>query len=336
MTSWHSSGHSNGLLVCDADGGNLTTVLESADQYFYYPDWSPDFDTQTPGFQGSLLYELRYGTFEEPINDVYFVDLVVDASGVTGQNVRKVLDDATMAVWSPRGDYVAYVDGNEEQGYYGIYLMDVQTGESTVVVPEYTGPLGFSQALGLPVGPMWPAWSPDGRSILFADYWVDPTVVVWEEEIIDPVTGEVVDVIPYYQDHVWTTVKEVVDLSGQVIDGPEIVVAPYAMPEPDWSDDGRYVAFGSEPVRVVDLGPGAPAPYDPLNPPVADAVPDTNIDAGHPTWPGSGSSELVFMQRPNGSGKRKIARRDLATQAEEILVEVTGYHLYEPDWRRFP
>jgi hypothetical protein len=47
-------------------------------------------------------------------------------------------------------------------------------------------------------------------------------------------------------------------------------------------------------------------------------------------------TEVVYMNRNgrSGAGKRKIVKRNLSTQVETVIVERTGYHLYEPDWRR--
>jgi hypothetical protein len=47
-------------------------------------------------------------------------------------------------------------------------------------------------------------------------------------------------------------------------------------------------------------------------------------------------SELVFMNRNgrSGAGKRKIVKRNLETNAETVIVERNGFHLYEPDWQR--
>jgi len=45
---------------------------------------------------------------------------------------------------------------------------------------------------------------------------------------------------------------------------------------------------------------------------------------------------LAFVNRNgrSGAGKRKIVKRNLMMNAETVIVERNGFHLYEPDWRR--
>ena len=79
-------------------------------------------------------------------------------------------------------------------------------------------------------------------------------------------------------------------------------------------------------MQVVDLTAFSPQ---------MQAVPDTTW-AESPTWIPTSETELVFMNRNgrSGAGKRKIVKRDLITSVETVIVERTGFHLYEPDWRR--
>ena len=103
-----SAGPDNDLMVADADGSNQTALLSSNQAGFFFPAWSPDLEDATPGFQGSVVFELWTGPVDAPLIDLRLIDVTVSAAGVETANERELVQDASAAAWSPQGDKIAY------------------------------------------------------------------------------------------------------------------------------------------------------------------------------------------------------------------------------------
>jgi Tol biopolymer transport system component len=150
----------------------------------------------------------------------------------------------------------------------------------------------------------WPAWNSAGT--LLAYTWDDHNQGEYNiriRQVVDETTG---DLISNGNDR-------------------EITSSVYAASALDWSRGDNFLAFKAaaalQIVNVTSLE--------------IETLQDTTW-AESPTWMPGNETELVFMNRNgrSGAGKRKIVKRNLSMQVETVIVERTGYHLYEPDWRR--
>jgi hypothetical protein len=219
------------IYVVDADGGGLTRLSRDW-AVDVWPRWSPD------GTRLLFLSERAATSMSGlPRFDAYVLDLR------TGQAtmVSPGLGDVWAADWTPDGS-IATVRSDGEDGLGELWLGD-KHGMNATLLP------------GPRVG--WPAWSPDGTRVAVATAFVadepDPVVL----GVLDPTTGEVVDL-------------------GRATDVPT------------WSPDGRVVTTVSTDngPRMVFLEPDTGART--LGPPVdrGHLSPDGTLVA----WPRSPES----------------------------------------------
>jgi len=285
-----SSGPYNELAVANADGTNQTALLSDDQVGYFFPAWSPDMDPDERGFQGSVVFEEWRGSVDDPTISLKLINVAVSSDGVTVTNERILVQNASAAAWSPRGDIIAYV--SHAGSNKGIHIIDPITKSDALLIPDPT-PEDNTRDVN------WPAWNPDGTRLAYT--WVDETQV---EQI---------------------RIREVLDETGQFVlngnDSPLVssIFGPRAL---DWSRFGGIIAFkASGAMQIVNAATGE-----------METLPDTTW-AESPTWMPTSESELVFMNRNgrSGAGKRKIVVRNLTTQAETVIVERNGYHLYEPD-----
>jgi Tol biopolymer transport system component len=85
--------------------------------------------------------------------------LQIFIAGIDGSGVRQVTHDpvaAVMPAWSPDGTTIAY-KGYASGGDPGLFVLDVATGEATVVIDVSPRP-----------GQGWPTFTPDGSSLLYS------------------------------------------------------------------------------------------------------------------------------------------------------------------------
>ncbi len=192
-------------------------------------------------------------------------------------------------------DMIAYVGNHDTPD--GIFI-----GTAKVrVIPNPSGSFAHVD---------WPAWNPEGTHLAYASYYQD------DEEKWN-----------------WSIrIQEVVNLEGEILNKPSDVVLQ-GLDETDgrlsggiqWSPDGNFLAYRlNSAIEVLDLATNMRRPFA-----------DTTW-ALSPTWSPSGN-KLAYMSRNGsaGAGKRKIVLYDLDTDAESVIIERKGFHLFEPDWRRF-
>jgi Tol biopolymer transport system component len=290
-----SSGPYNELAVANADGSSQTPLLSSDQVGYFFPAWSPDLDSNQAGFQGSVVFEEWSGSVTEPIISLKLISVIVSSSGVTAGIPELLVQNASAPAWSPQGDKIAYV--SHQDGQKGIHIIDPISKSDVLLIPGPTPEDNTSDV-------NWPAWNPDGTRLAYT--WVDETQV---EQI---------------------RIREVLDETGQLVlnghDFPLPLGSPIFGPRAlDWSRFGGFIAFkASGAMQLVNAATGE-----------METLPDTTW-AESPTWMPTSESELVFMNRNgrSGAGKRKIVVRNLTTQAETVIVERNGFHLYEPDWQR--
>jgi hypothetical protein len=292
-----SSGPYNELAVANADGSNQTALLSSDQVGYFFPAWSPDLDPDTPGFQGSVVFELWAGAVEAPSIDLWLIDVVVSPSGITASNARLLSQSASGAAWSPNGDKIAYVSHASDSSQRGIRILDLNSGADTLLIAD-PSPEDNTQNVN------WPAWNPSGTHLAYS--------------LNDGISEEQV------------RKRELIDENGAfVLNGDDslIVSDAFGARGLDWSRGSRFLAFkAAGAMQIVDLNS-----FTPQMQPLLDSTWTES-----PTWMPTNESELVFMNRNgrSGAGKRKIVKRNLVTNAETVIVERNGFHLYEPDWRR--
>ncbi|MBA3874251.1 MAG: PD40 domain-containing protein [Anaerolineae bacterium] len=170
------------IYVSDAQGNNAHRLIESSANQ-YDPVWSPDsrniaFIEEEGGYGGVLLYDMASGTTQS-LTDTYRTHVSPNWSP-DGKSVTFVSDldqrwntkiysvdiathvvspilvgSASNPVWSPDGRYMLYITGYEKVYFY---LWDNTLGQSSLL---YDGDFDGNDT---------PAWSADGRSIIFSAY----------------------------------------------------------------------------------------------------------------------------------------------------------------------
>src|SRR6266571_2672549 len=202
--------------------GTRTLRLTNSKQGESAPRWSPDG---------------RWLAFLSSREDEHTQVWLLDRSGGEGRKLTSFGGDVEDYVWAPDGKRLAAVVGDadtakpktpaaividrfqfkqDEIGYLGkerrhLYLVDVETGKGTILTPG-------------PYDELLPAWSPDGRSLVFVskrrtDFDRDNN---WDLYVMDAVPGAVP--------------RQLTTFEGSDND-------PDTESRPAWSPDGRSIAY---------------------------------------------------------------------------------------------
>jgi Tol biopolymer transport system component len=202
---------------------------------------------------GSLLAYVRDG--DEGANQIFI-------AGIDGTDVRQVTHDAMGAfepAWSPDGTRIAYTGSPAGGGSRNLFVLDVDSGESTQLTDE-----------GLVEGP---SFTPDGSSVLYTHATVPPVLKTV------PVTGGTSTALfplgadltgaengSLSPDGSLVTFLEqgIINVGGKRwvanADGTGRRSLPACLTDPPsgtWSPDGsRIVCSAAADVRVVDIATG--------------------------------------------------------------------------------
>ena len=157
--------------------------------------------------------------------DVY----IVAAGG--GEPVRLTTSKKadTQPRWSPDGKWIAFVSAREERPQ--LYLISPSGGEAEKLTESKTGVTGFQ-------------WSPDGLRIAYVAQQ-EPTADE-EKRLKDKDDAVIVD-RNYRFTRVWT-----IDVATKR--ATQIVGGDFQASDPQWSPDGRFVAYVAHPTPKADDG----------------------------------------------------------------------------------
>jgi Tol biopolymer transport system component len=210
------TGSETAIYLLSADGRSITRLTEGASAAD--PAWSPD------GRQ--VAFTGRLGRFDA----VYVMN--ADGSGVRVLTDTATIGGARHPAWSPDGRRIAFAALARAPGPF----TQVSTNAVYVMNADGTAPTRVAFApcggMGICIGAEYPAWSPDGTSIVFSH--------------------RVRGCSP--PDRAWIFV---VNADGSGL--REIASRVGFSTEPAWSPDGQRIAFQSPPPVGVCMQPG---PFD--------------------------------------------------------------------------
>jgi Tol biopolymer transport system component len=226
----------NTLRVMNEDGSNVTTIFttERRRPLFSRPSWSPDGSSivfqyaATPGVWG-----------------LWLIDVTVVGGVPTGTNTRLLLERGDDPAWSPLGDRIAFVDGNNIE----------------VIPPSGGAPMVLYSAAN------WisfPSWSPDGMKIAFLERIPDSNDAV---RVLDLATMTVTTVLgpewdewPIYGGFFleWARTMDALAFNGS--GGIYTMQLPSGTPTlvcggvwPSWSPDDEKIVFRGRGFSIVEL-----------------------------------------------------------------------------------
>src|SRR5256884_1975251 len=272
--------------------GSRTLRLTNSKEGESAPRWSPDG---------------RWLAFLSSREDEHAQLWLLDRSGGEGRKLTSFAGDVEDYVWAPDGKRLAAVGGDadtakpktpapvvidrfqfkqDEIGYLSkerrhLYLVDVETGKGAVLTPG-------------PYDELLPAWSPDGRSLVFvskrrADFDRDNN---WDLYLMDAVTGAVP--------------RQLTTFGGPDND-------PDTESRPAWSPDGRSIAYlqgglpkliyyGLQQLAAVPAAGAAPAPRSPARAPRVAGPARGPGGGGGPFFVGGGRAGAPARVPPAGGG----------------------------------
>jgi hypothetical protein len=219
------------LKVMNADGTNVTPIFMTEPGQsigFSRPAWSPD---------GRCIAFYRDGVAPNP--GIYLVDVSLVNGVPTGTNVRLFLSDpAWMPAWSPLGDQIAYVTGDDSGS---LCVIPVSGGAAQVL---YSSPSMISSL----------SWSPDARKIAFEDWGAGYPHTIRVLDLNDMTVTTVgigPELDPAYPS--WARTQDAVVFEGVIPSGERGIytmqlpsgtpVSACAGTQPDWSPTDQALVF---------------------------------------------------------------------------------------------
>ena len=228
------------IFTMHADGSGQRQLTNAPDQMNASPVWSPD---------GQSIAFTRW-------TDQSGALMVMD---VAGENVRQLTDFAASGIaWSPDGRQLAFTSGNGYAGDYPqIYVVEAGGGDPLRLTSHVNVP-----TLTLSIGNGYPAWSPDGRQIVFVADQIDGPSEIHVMNADGTDVRRLTDSPDRKAGPAWSpdgtqlafwTDFEGVDVWVMRADGSEqrnLTGSPSIEVEPVWSPDGTQLAF----IRFSDAG----------------------------------------------------------------------------------
>ncbi len=285
------------IVVIDADGSNPVNVTDRSDGDLetdnWYPSWAPD------GRQIAYMRRIATDTFDfesenEELPDIY----VVNVDDSDRRNITMTPDVLEVAPeWSPSGSEIAFIRGDAMGQSLHLSVIDVDGSNSRELTevswPPMRGTNGYLPWIeGL-------SWSPDGTKIAFSDADYGDT---------------------------WNVHVFVINADGT---GRRDLTAgqPGSSVDPEWSPDGRQIAFvtdrdGDKALYVMDA--------DGSNP---QRITGSNSRVGEPDWqpiPRNGGEDSGKGAGADARAPETSIDQDDQAYAERFGLRLPATHTASP------
>jgi Tol biopolymer transport system component len=230
---WLAFARADGVYLARADGSGVKRLTDIP-AFEYQPDWSPD------GRKLLLRVDAAEG---KPGGGVYVATVgrrravnLTKISGVFGGDPD----------WSPDGKEIAFVGRRKSDAHFGVYVMNADGSK-----PKRLTPTGWES--------QYPDWSPDGRKIVFTGV----KNFVFDLYVMNADGSNITRLTRTPEEENWPTwspdgTKIVYsflnDLRVMNADGSQSRVLTQGG-EPNWSPDGRWIAFDCGVGRMCAIHP---------------------------------------------------------------------------------